>query len=502
MSILNKDILFLIFEELHEDSKSLFSCLMVNRLWCENAIPVLWRNPWCYNGINYSNKSSLFIIIACYLFDNIKKFITNQKIQLPLAIQQSLLFDYLSYCRSINVNTINSVISIGSSLGHNQFFMQQEFYYLFMKKCPELKYFDMRSIKHQIFYFPEAKTHLELLCELKCDTFTDSSYFYGLSHSCQNIQNLIIVNMNSKHHNYGIARLIEVQNNLKHFEWKDDFFEDVYFEEDPYKEIFLALEKKAVSLHYLNISFRYIEDYQNTLLQRILPKFYKLRILIFDDYYCYFTEKQLEQLKMQVYHELEILKLECNGLNVISSIIENSGRHLKKILFRPYDAIDSDDGFDFIENSLDFIRKIYVNCPLIEYLTIAFSPSKEHFTEFEKLLKICQNLKSLFLVIFDVNKRKTNKKSMEYGKELLKILIRSAPTNLKEIRFYDDFKFSLESLEKFLKKWKGRFALSILTSDSIYEGENYKKLINKYKIEGVIKDFQFKHTINEINYHF
>jgi hypothetical protein len=30
-------------------------------------------------------------------------------------------------------------------------------------------------------------------------------------------------------------------------------------------------------------------------------------------------------IEMQVYHELEILNLECNSLNVISSIIENNG---------------------------------------------------------------------------------------------------------------------------------------------------------------------------------
>ena len=59
MPRLNKDILFLIFEELQDDSKSLFSCLMVNRLWCETVIPVSWRNPWCYN-MKYSNKSSLY----------------------------------------------------------------------------------------------------------------------------------------------------------------------------------------------------------------------------------------------------------------------------------------------------------------------------------------------------------------------------------------------------------------------------------------------------------
>jgi hypothetical protein len=492
MSILNKDILFLIFEELQEDSKSLFSCLMVNRIWCETVIPILWKNPWCYKGVKYSNKSSLFTIIAHYLFDDIKDYIT---VQLPLAIHKSLLFDYLFFCRSINVRTMNSIISIGSPLVYNQFFMQQEFYYYFMKKCPELKYFDMISIKHQIFYFPEAKARLESLCQLECDTSTDSSYFYGLSRFCQNIQSLIIVNRYPKS-NHGIVRLIEVQKNLKHFEWEDEFYED-YYTGDSYKEIFLALEKKADNLNYLRISFDYIEGYENSLLQNILPKLYKLKILVYEYYYLTFTEIQLKQLEMQVYHELEILNLECNSLNVISSIIENSGGRLKKILFRPYDTIYADD-IDFYDIFLNFTRKIYENCPYIEYLTIILSPLKEHLIEFEKLLKICQNLKSLFLLIHNVYKMETNEKKMKNGKKLSKILIRSAPINLKEIRFYNSFRFSLDIFEEFLEKWRGRPALSILTSDSIYEKEDYKKLINRYKRDGIIKDFTYS---NNIEYH-
>src|SRR5438045_4036805 len=122
MPKLNKDILFLIFEELREDSKSLFSCLMVNRLWCETVISIL----------------------------------------------------------------------------------------------------DIGSIKHQIFYFPEAKARLESLCELKCDTSIDSSYFYGLVRICQYIQRLIIINKYLKV-NHGMVKLIEIQRNLKYFEWKDDF---------------------------------------------------------------------------------------------------------------------------------------------------------------------------------------------------------------------------------------------------------------------------------------
>uniref|UniRef100_U9T5V4 F-box domain-containing protein n=1 Tax=Rhizophagus irregularis (strain DAOM 181602 / DAOM 197198 / MUCL 43194) TaxID=747089 RepID=U9T5V4_RHIID len=89
MSKLNKDILFLIFEELQDDSKSLFSCLMVNRTWCEIVIPILWRNPWCYD-IKYYNKSYLFAIIVSYLSDDIKESLTKQGSQLPLVSYQPL----------------------------------------------------------------------------------------------------------------------------------------------------------------------------------------------------------------------------------------------------------------------------------------------------------------------------------------------------------------------------------------------------------------------------
>ncbi|CAG8747465.1 7780_t:CDS:1, partial [Rhizophagus irregularis] len=438
------------------------------------------------------NKNNLFVVITCYLFDDIKEFITEQGIQLPS--KKSLLFDYLSFCRSINVSTINNVISIGSSLAYNQFYIQQEFYGLFMRKCPELKYFDMRLIKHQIFYFPEANTRLESLCELKCDTSIDSAYFYGLSRFCQHIQRLIIINIDTKP-NHGIVKLIEVQKNLKYFEWKDDFDDD-YLKEDPYDIFLHALEKKADSIDHLRIFFRIVFNIEHTLLQNILPKFHKLKTLLIDDYLL-FNEEQLKNL---VYHDLEILNIEFNKLNVISSIIENGGGRLKKILFRPYDTIDFEFNDNFNESSLNFIRKIYENCPLIEYLSIAFSPSKEHFNEFEKLLKICKNLKSLLLVILNIDMIETNEKILENGEKLLKILINSAPTNLKKIKFYDDFKFSLKNLEEFLEKWRG-CPLSILTSDSIYESEDYKKLIDKYKNDGIIKDFRYESYTHLINYH-
>ncbi|RIA89776.1 hypothetical protein C1645_824287 [Glomus cerebriforme] len=136
-----------------------------------------------------------------------------------------------------------------------------------------------------------------------------------------------------------------------------------------------------------------------------------------------------------------------------ASIIENSGGHLKKIFLFKFLGYYYEENFN--ENSLNFIRKIGEHCPSIEYLTLAFSPTKEHYTEVEKLLKVCQKLKSLILLItYNVNKKETFEKILENRAELLKTLIRSAPTSLREIKFFNDFRFSLQALEEFLKSGK------------------------------------------------
>src|SRR6266540_3467516 len=262
MSKLNKDILFLLFEELQDDSKSLFSCLLVNRLWCETVIPILWKDPWCYEDvINYQEKRSLYYIITFSLPDDIKEFLKSQGIRISY---QSPLFDYLSFCKSINTNVIKNIISIGSSSTYNQFLLQQEIYSLFMRTFPEIKYLDMRSIEYQIFYFPKAKISLESLCELKCDISIDPIYFYGLACICKYIQKFIIVNTINYNIvvNDGLIKLIEAQKNLKYFEWKDDFsnldeFIDYIDIEDIYEKTFLALEKKADTLNCLIINFHY-----------------------------------------------------------------------------------------------------------------------------------------------------------------------------------------------------------------------------------------------------
>jgi hypothetical protein len=80
------------------------------------------------------------------------------------------------------------------------------------------------------------------------------------------------------------------------------------------------------------------------------------------------------------------------------------------------------------------IRVIYENCPLIECLSLIFPSSKEHFVEFETLLNHCQNL---LIIIKNIDNVENDE---EIGKELLEIINRSTP---REIKFVDDFNVSL-----------------------------------------------------------
>ncbi|GBB87432.1 hypothetical protein RclHR1_01390022 [Rhizophagus clarus] len=258
-------------------------------------------------------------------YDNIKESLVNQ---LPSVSWQSFVFDYLSFCRSINIYIIR-YISAESSSASNRLLLQEEIYGLFMRKYSKLKYLDMRTIKNQIFKFPEAKLRFE-------------SLFYD-----------------------GVAELISVQKNLKYFEWEDTHWFRIA-ESASCKEIFLALRDTITHLKLIILD---IVD----MLSIVLPKLHKLKTLIINN-----LDVNEEQSKMCIYRDHEIFMVDHYNLKTASIIIENTGGCLKKIFLKSYNIYYGN--FELI-----FIRKIHEHCPLIEYLCLSFSPSKEHFTELEKL---------------------------------------------------------------------------------------------------------------------
>jgi len=278
--------------------------------------------------------------------------------------------------------------------------------------------------------------------------------------------------------NKGIVKLIDVQRNLKYFEWKDNFDDRDYdFIGDIYKEIFLAVEKKSDTLIHFITNFQGYDDYLTPIHVKI-SKFRNLKTLKIN-VCCLEVE---EELTKSFYHDLEIFQTNNIDINLFNNLMKNSKGYLKKISINVYDGSEEDD--------LNLIRTIYENCPLVEYLSLEISPSKRNFFEFENLLKVCRKLKTISLYIIH---RENNSEAAQLasGETLSKLFIRSASENLSEIKFENGtLKFSLRTLESFLNNWRGRTPLTIITSDYDYRKEAYNKIISKYKDDGVIKDFQ------------
>ena len=99
------DCLNEIFEYLEEDKPTLHSCLLVNRLWCEISVRILWRNVWnlIYPHWIRSLKvdaSILSTLIAC-LPNESKELLYKNNIFISTPTSKPPLFNYAKFFQFI-----------------------------------------------------------------------------------------------------------------------------------------------------------------------------------------------------------------------------------------------------------------------------------------------------------------------------------------------------------------------------------------------------------------
>ncbi|CAG8735801.1 20766_t:CDS:1, partial [Rhizophagus irregularis] len=109
MSNLNKDILYLIFEELQDDDNTLYSCLLVNKTWCETIVPTLWKDPW--KRLKNGKERSLLNVIISHLSKESRNNL-GQHFDFLIDSYQNSIFDYISFCRHLNLNEIQRIIDV------------------------------------------------------------------------------------------------------------------------------------------------------------------------------------------------------------------------------------------------------------------------------------------------------------------------------------------------------------------------------------------------------
>src|SRR6266498_4067025 len=109
MLCLNKDVTLLILEELQDDNKSLYSCLLVNRTWCETTVSILWKIP---GRIHLTEKaeSKLFNVILLHLSEESRDNLRNQGIDFFTETYQPPLFNYISFWRHLDLELLECII--------------------------------------------------------------------------------------------------------------------------------------------------------------------------------------------------------------------------------------------------------------------------------------------------------------------------------------------------------------------------------------------------------
>uniref|UniRef100_U9V497 Uncharacterized protein n=1 Tax=Rhizophagus irregularis (strain DAOM 181602 / DAOM 197198 / MUCL 43194) TaxID=747089 RepID=U9V497_RHIID len=202
------DCLIDIFENLYDDKNTLYSCLLVNSLYCETAVRILWRNVWKFYNDNkpYISLSIINTLIACLPKES-EEILHKNGIIIAVPIQKPPLFNYASFCKVISIYKI---------------------------ECNNSRYEDL-------YLLSEAKIHLSNLAKLRCDSDICPKF---ISHNLQSLT-INFRNLFSK----WIRDLISSQNNLKILKIANLQYISNY----EYKEIILSLTKHSLTLTRLTL---------------------------------------------------------------------------------------------------------------------------------------------------------------------------------------------------------------------------------------------------------
>src|SRR6266480_1801615 len=87
--------IFEYLDDLEDDKVTLRSCLLVNRLWCEVSVRILWRSIMNYNTL-----------VAC-LPNNSKKILSKNGVITSTSASRTPMFNYASFCKVLLTYEVN-----------------------------------------------------------------------------------------------------------------------------------------------------------------------------------------------------------------------------------------------------------------------------------------------------------------------------------------------------------------------------------------------------------
>ncbi|PKY28491.1 hypothetical protein RhiirB3_444681 [Rhizophagus irregularis] len=462
------DCLNEIFEYLEMDKFTLHSCLLVNRLWCEVSVRILWRNILDFNNGNKRSikiKSSILSTLIACLPNESKKLLHDNNIFISIPTSKPLLFKYASFCKSLSIYWFNRII-IGA-LGSRKSFNPKSKYRNSLVASEIIKMLanQIFSLKHLTYHnrdFYKHKVNISFpnfpgarnLSELYCDSDLPSDFFYQLSQICHNLQSIsidfqkIITNE--------LKELISSQNNLK------ELILTAYG--GSWTDIIPTITKYSNTItilslyNYTDTPFSFVSSFSN--LQELVISFLNGKL------------EDLKKLQYVKFPKLQILKIpyyhDCIKPEYIVNFIEINGKNLKKL---------------YIGECIKALNlSIAKFCPNLKSLFIIFKNGEPDVLK--TILISCQYLESIKTLCGKYHSSE---------KEVLETIAKYSPNNFCELKIQRTTNSNVfpNDLESFFINWERRTPKKLL-SFIIIDYKEYgncceEEVIKKYVDLGTIK---------------
>jgi len=454
------DCLNEIFEWL-EDKLDLHSCLLVNHLWCEVSIPILWTSIQNHNTL-----------IACLPKES-KEILYKNEIFISAPTSKSPLFNYVTFIKSLSMNEIGgkitNLLQKHISFDNDKCIMVlQEIFKMLMNQI-SLKNLNFNYLCCSFITISDipfltyigAVDCLRNLSELSCCSDVQSEFFYQLSQICYHIQTLRI--QFKRVISNGLSDLISIQRNLKSL---------VIFNDSNCENLVISsLTKLPNTLIKLDI-----DSGGFYLPLTFLTKFTNLRELVLSFYY---HDEYFKYLQHVTFPQLQILKFyyECPNHEYLIKFLEKNGKNLKELYINDIDL-----------NSLNLT--IAKCCPNLKSLYITFNDNE--METLKAILNHCQQLESI-----EIRSGHVLDSNHLNGSKILEVIVNCSPRKFYELKIFLNNMLELfpEELEPVLISWANRIpqkplSLIINCPASLRIKKENIETIEKFKKLGVIKKFE------------
>ncbi|PKY14177.1 hypothetical protein RhiirB3_426131 [Rhizophagus irregularis] len=300
-----------ILEYFTNDSRTLISCLLVNRYWCKATVRIYWEEIRNYKTL-----------IAC-LPNESKEILNNNKILIPTS---NPLFNYASFCKSLSLGVIICNIErflkkqMVQNISDSKVIVSREIFKLLMSQIYSLKTLKtlVRSIETPLFTsYPGARDCLKNISELQVYSNYNPAFFHQLSQICHNIRSLEIIIITSVSN--GLSDLISAQQNLKRLQ----------LIRDGYSTELRGIETLAevIPNNLISIDIYGRRGFPQVLLTCI-PSLINLQSLTL----TFYIKGFFEELQHAIFPQLQTLefKFECPEDDLLIKFLENNGKNLKR----------------------------------------------------------------------------------------------------------------------------------------------------------------------------